>query len=114
MNGIEIRGPRVPDADRIVTPEAITFLHRLSRKFGPRRKELLQQRVEVQRQIRAGARPDFQPRTREIREGSWKVAAAPSDLNDRRVEITGPVERKMMRQEDDSHPAFAQNAKNFV
>ena len=51
---------------------------------------------EVQRKIHAGAQPDFLPETREIRESSWTVAAAPADLNDRRVEITGPVERKMM------------------
>jgi len=96
MNEIEIRAPQVSDADRIVTPEALDFVQRLVREFGPRRKALLRHRIEVRQKIQNGARPDFQPETREVRESSWTVAAAPADLNDRRVEITGPVERKMM------------------
>ncbi len=96
MKGIEIRAPQLPGADRVVTPEALAFLQRLGREFGPRRQALLQRRLEVQRTIRNGFRPDFLPETREVRERSWTVAPAPADLNDRRVEITGPVERKMM------------------
>ena len=96
MKGIEIRGPEVDGADRIVTPDALQFLELLARHFGPRRKALLQQRLEVQRSLRSGELPDFRKETREIRNGSWTVAPAPPDLNDRRVEITGPVERKMM------------------
>jgi malate synthase len=96
MDGTEIRAPQVPDAARIVTPEALAFLQRLAGEFGPRRAALLQRRVEVQRKIQSGSRPDFQAETRDIRERSWTVTAAPADLNDRRVEITGPVERKMM------------------
>jgi malate synthase len=96
MKGIEIRAPQLPGADRVVTPEALAFLQRLGREFGPRRQALLQRRLEVQRTIRNGSRPDFLPETREVRERSWTVAPAPADLNDRRVEITGPVERKMM------------------
>ncbi len=96
MKGIEIRAPQLPGANRVVTPEALAFLQRLGREFGPRRQALLQRRLEVQRTIRNGSRPDFLPETREVRERSWTVAPAPADLNDRRVEITGPVERKMM------------------
>ncbi len=96
MTATEIRAPRLAEADRIVTPEALRFLELLAHHFGPRRKALLQRRQEVQRGIQGGALPDFLPETRDIRERSWSVAPAPSDLNDRRVEITGPVERKMM------------------
>jgi malate synthase len=93
---LEIRAPHVEETDRIVTPEALAFLELLARHFGPRRKALLGKRQEVQRSIRAGQLPDFLDTTKEIRERSWTVAPAPADLNDRRVEITGPVERKMM------------------
>jgi malate synthase len=96
MKSIEIRAADVPDADRIVTPEALAFLQQLAHTFGPRRTALLQRRVEVQRNVRNGVRPDFLDATRAVRERTWTVAAAPPDLNDRRVEITGPVERKMM------------------
>ena len=96
MKDIEIRAATVPDADRIVTPEALTFIEQLGRQFGPARRAMLQRRREVQRGIQEGARPDFLTQTSEIRARDWTVAAAPSDLNDRRVEITGPVERKMM------------------
>jgi malate synthase len=93
---LEIRAPYLEDADRIVTPEALAFLELLARHFAPRRKALLRRREEVQRSIRDGKMPDFLEETTEIRERSWVVAPAPADLNDRRVEITGPVERKMM------------------
>jgi malate synthase len=96
MNGIEVRAPQLADAHRIITPQALQFLELLARHFGPRRKALLQRRREVQQTLRGGALPDFLEETREIRERSWTVAPAPPDLNDRRVEITGPVERKMM------------------
>ena len=93
---LEIRAPYLEEADRIVTPEALAFLELLARHFGPRRKALLRRRQEVQRSIRDGKMPEFLDETKEIRERSWTVAPAPADLNDRRVEITGPVERKMM------------------
>ena len=96
MKAIEIRAPSVPEAQGIVTPDALAFLERLGRRFAPRRKSLLQRRTEVQRRIREGGRPDFLAETRDIRERNWTVAPAPADLDDRRVEITGPVERKMM------------------
>jgi malate synthase len=93
---LEIRAPYMEETARIVTPEARAFLELLARHFGPRRKALLGRRQEVQRAIRDGKLPDFLEGTKEIRERSWTVAPAPADLNDRRVEITGPVERKMM------------------
>jgi malate synthase len=96
MNGIEIRAPATAEARQIVTPESLQFLELLARHFGPRREALLQRRREVQRCLREGVFPDFLEDTREIRERSWVVAPAPADLDDRRVEITGPVERKMM------------------
>src|SRR5215213_2780754 len=96
MNGLEIRAPELADARQIITPESLKFLELLARHFGPRREALLQRRREVQKCLRGGELPNFLHETREIRERSWRVAPAPSDLNDRRVEITGPVERKMM------------------
>jgi malate synthase len=93
---LEIRAPHLEEANRVITPEALAFLELLARHFGPRRKALLHRRQEVQRSIRAGKLPDFLEETEDIRQRSWTVAPAPVDLNDRRVEITGPVERKMM------------------
>ena len=96
MSGIEIRAPEVNGANQVITPDALEFLGLLAREFGPRRQVLLQRRREVQQCLRDGALPDFLAETRHIREDKWSVAPAPADLNDRRVEITGPVERKMM------------------
>jgi malate synthase len=96
MNGIEIRAPHTADVHHIITPDALQFVELLARHFGPRRKALLQRRQQVQQSLRGGTLPDYLEETREIRERSWSVAPAPADLNDRRVEITGPVERKMM------------------
>ena len=93
---LEIRGPDVPGQDRVLTPEAIGFLEPLLRRFAPQRDRLLDRRREVQQRLRAGALPDFLPDTAEVRESEWTVAPSPADLTDRRVEITGPVERKMM------------------
>jgi malate synthase len=96
MSGIQIRAPDLDDARQIITPEALKFLELLARHFGPRRQALLQRRKEIQGCLRSGLLPDFLEETREVRERSWTVAPAPADLDDRRVEITGPVERKMM------------------
>ena len=93
---LEIRGPDVPGLDRVLTPDAVRFVELLIRRFTPRREQLLARRREVQRRIRSGELPDFLPETAEIRQGTWSVAPAAPDLTDRRVEITGPVERKMM------------------
>jgi malate synthase len=75
---------------------ALELVALLQRELGPRRAELVARRHERQRELDAGARPGFLPETRSIREGDWRVAPPPADLLDRRVEITGPVERKMM------------------
>ena len=82
--------------NQILTPEASQFLTRLAQKFEPRRQELLARRKVRQQQIDAGALPDFLPETAHIRESEWTVAPIPHDLLDRRVEITGPVDRKMI------------------
>jgi malate synthase len=93
---LEIRGPDVPGQDRILTPDAIEFVEQLVRRFGPRREQLLARRREVQGRLRAGGLPDFLGETADIRSAEWSVAPSAPDLTDRRVEITGPVERKMM------------------
>jgi malate synthase len=93
---LEIRGPDVPGQDRILTPQAIEFVEQLVRRFGPRREQLLARRQEVQRRLRAGGMPDFLEETADVRSAEWSVAPSAPDLTDRRVEITGPVERKMM------------------
>jgi malate synthase len=80
----------------ILTEDARAFVTRLHRELNPVRLELLERRQERQRELDAGALPGFLPETRAIREGDWRVAPAPADLRDRRCEITGPVERKMM------------------
>jgi malate synthase len=93
---LEVRGPDVPGQDRILTPDAIEFVEQLVRRFGPRREQLLARRQEVQRRLRAGELPDFLEATADVRSAQWSVAPSAPDLTDRRVEITGPVERKMM------------------
>jgi malate synthase len=96
MDGIELRRGPVPGSDRILTPDALAFVADLQRRFGQVRLELLRQRQERQADIDAGARPDFLTATRHVRDAEWTVAPAPADLDDRRVEITGPAEPKMM------------------
>ena len=83
-------------SNQILTDNAVSFLNELENNFGGRRKELLQKRVERQEQFDNGERPDFLEETKHIREGDWKVHPVPEDLQDRRVEITGPVDRKMI------------------
>ncbi len=82
--------------NQVLTPDASLFLTRLARSFEPRRQELLDRRRVRQQQIDAGQMPDFLPETASIREKEWTVAPIPRDLLDRRVEITGPVDRKMI------------------
>ncbi|MFL5717672.1 MAG: malate synthase A [Chloroflexota bacterium] len=94
--GIELRRLSVPGADRILTPDALAFVADLQRRFEPVRLDLLHRRKERQAELDAGVRPDFLVATREVRDGAWTVAPAPVDLDDRRVEITGPAEPKMM------------------
>ena len=81
---------------QILTPDAVRFVELLHREFNPRREELLARREERKRLLDAGELPDFLPSTKEIRESDWTVAPIPKDLLDRRVEITGPVDRKMI------------------
>jgi malate synthase len=94
--GVEITGSMMPAFAEILTPEAIAFIVTLQRRFHARRQELLSLRTERQVKLDNGWTPDFLPETAHIREGDWKVAPIPADIQDRRVEITGPVERKMV------------------
>jgi malate synthase len=82
--------------ERILTPAAIAFVAALERQFGAERRRLLDRRAEIQRRLDAGWKPDFLPETKAIREADWRVAPVPADLRDRRVEITGPTDRKMV------------------
>lgn len=95
-SGVQITRTVSPEYSEILTPEAISFVAELSRRFEPRRQELLQKRAARWDDLRAGKLPDFLPETREIRESAWTVAPIPPGLLDRRVEITGPVDRKMI------------------
>jgi malate synthase len=94
--GVEIRAPVPPEFAQILTPDALGLLATLHRAFEPRRRELLARRVQRQQELDAGRRPDFLAETRPIREGDWTIAPLPKDLECRRVEITGPTERKMV------------------
>ena len=94
--GIEVLGPVREAFGQVLTPEALRFTAKLARRFTPVRDELLAKRAERQARIDAGEMPDFLPETKAIRDGDWRVAAIPTDLADRRVEITGPVDRKMV------------------
>src|SRR4051794_1661965 len=83
-------------AAEVLTPEALAFLAQLHRTFDARRVALLEARQMRQAKFDLGERPDFLDETRGVREGDWRVGAIPADLLDRRVEITGPVDRKMI------------------
>ncbi|WP_433326236.1 malate synthase A [Spirillospora sp. CA-294931] len=96
LEGIEVTGPRNERYDEILTPEALSLLAALQREFGARRKELLEARVARQERLSAGGTLDFLPETAEVRaDESWRVAQPAPGLEDRRVEITGPTDRKM-------------------
>ena len=94
--GMKITGEILPAYEDILTPEALALVDKLHRAFEPRRQELLAARVERAKRLDAGEVPDFLPETKSIREGDWKVAPVPKALECRRVEITGPVEAKMV------------------
>jgi malate synthase len=94
--GLEILGPVSDTHAEILTPEALAFYATLHRAFNPRRLELLEKRKERQAALDSGVLPDFFPETKEVREGEWRVDPVPADFQDRRVEITGPVDRKMV------------------
>ena len=94
--GIHVTGRLKPGYDRVLTPEALAFVVELQRTFGAERKRLLERRADVQTQLDGGWKPDFLPETQSVRDGDWTVAPLPTDLLDRRVEITGPTDRKMV------------------
>jgi malate synthase len=94
--GVKIKAPHVAGQEQVLTPEAIAFIVGLERKFGARRLKLLAARAARQKQLDKGEKPDFLPATRKIRDADWTVAPLPQDLQDRRVEITGPTDRKMV------------------
>ncbi|KAK9813021.1 hypothetical protein WJX72_007639 [[Myrmecia] bisecta] len=96
MDGVSILGPVNRDYATILTPGAVAFVAHLARTYTPRLEELLARRKSIQAYYDEGAKPQFLPETRHVREGNWKVAPLPHDLQDRRVEITGPVDRKMV------------------
>ena len=94
--GVEVRGEITPTFAEILTPDALTFVAKLQRAFGVQRAECLRRRSDKQAALDAGNSLDFLSETKHIREGDWKCALIPPDLRDRRVEITGPTDRKMV------------------
>ncbi|HSG75154.1 MAG TPA: malate synthase A [Burkholderiales bacterium] len=94
--GVAVRAAVTPAFAEILTSEALAFVAALHREFEPRRQQLLAARAARQKEFDAGKLPDFLPETRKTRESDWKVAPQPKDMLDRRVEITGPTDRKMV------------------
>jgi len=95
-DGVTIDGAVEPGFEKVLTKEALAFVADLQRRFNGRREELLAARIERQKRLDAGEKPDFLKETARIRESDWTVAPLPKDILDRRVEITGPVDRKMI------------------
>jgi len=125
--GIQIVGPILPEYEGILTPEALKFVASIHNKFESTRRELMSNRIRVQKEISSGKFPQFLPETQKIREAEWKVAPIPKDLTDRRVEITGPVTRKMIINalnsgakvfmadfEDSNSPTWANNVEGQI
>jgi malate synthase len=96
LAGVDVRAPVDGRLPEILTDEALEFVASLQREFNPARRELLARRVERQAELDAGGGLDFLADTRGVREAAWRVAPVPDDLQDRRVEITGPTDRKMV------------------
>lgn len=97
LQGVTVSGRVQPEHKKILTPEALAFLALLHRSFNPTRKALLERRVLRQAEIDKGVLPDFLPETAHIRQNpTWKAAPPAPGLVDRRVEITGPTDRKMI------------------
>ena len=94
--GVEVRGAFNEGYAEILTTEALAFIAELQRRFGPTREALLERRQEIQAKIDDGWMPGFLDETKAIRDADWVIAPIPSDLKDRRVEITGPLDRKMV------------------
>jgi malate synthase len=96
MQAVAVTGRVTREFAQILTPEALDFVAALHRRFEPRRQELLSRRAARQKEFDAGRLPEFLSETKKIRDGEWKVAGQPRDMLDRRVEITGPTDRKMV------------------
>ncbi len=96
LQGVSILGEASEEATTLLTPEALEFLAGLERRTRATRRSLLRARADRQQRLDAGELPDFLPETAEIRAADWRIAPVPADLQDRRVEITGPVDRKMV------------------
>ena len=94
--GIQVSAPISPAFAQILAPEALALVATLHRKFEARRQELLARRAARQKEFDAGKLPDFLPETKAIRDSEWTIAPQPKDMLDRRVEITGPTDRKMV------------------
>ena len=94
--GLTVTGPAVDGSETVLTEAAMALVAKLEKNFGARRRELIKARTKVQAELDAGGTLDFLPETAEIRAGDWKVRPTPDDLQDRRIEITGPVDRKMV------------------
>jgi malate synthase len=94
--GVVVRGAMKPGYEKVLTTEAVAFVAGLERKFGPERQRLLARRADIQRRLDGGWKPDFLPETKAVREADWRVAPIPRDIQDRRTEITGPTDRKMV------------------
>jgi malate synthase len=96
LSAAQLTAPITPEFAEILTPQALEFVARLQRRFNGRRRELLARRRQMQERIDEGYLPEFLPQTRGIRESEWRVVDISADLQDRRVELTGPVDRKMV------------------
>src|SRR5512147_1264677 len=96
IGGLEVRGRLTTEYKEILTQDAMSFVADLVERFQPRLAQLMEKRAAFQARMDAGETPDFLPETQSIRDGDWKIAGIPDDLLDRRVEITGPVDRKMI------------------
>jgi len=94
--GVDIRGAIEPCYERVLTADAVAFAVELERKFGAERERLLSRRADLQQRLDTGWKPDFLPETKVIRDNDWRVAPIPHDIQDRRIEITGPTDRKMV------------------
>src|SRR5947209_10452907 len=92
---LELRGAIETSFEEVLTADALEFVAELQREFGDRRTELLKARAERRQRLADGEMFDFLAKTREVREGDWRVAAVPADMQQRWVEITGPTDRKM-------------------
>src|SRR6267142_2483566 len=95
-SGMKVLGHITPEYAQILTVGALASLAKLHRNFNTRRLELLERRALRQKELDSGKLPDFLPETKHVREADWQVAPVPRDLQDRRVEITGPTDRKMV------------------